>query len=150
METFPLFKVCFLQELHLDSPLVTLISSKNFFIEIVFFFPITYFSYLTYGHVEESTHFFLKQNFNSETVFFLVLSLVTVFDFALLCELQHRPRKTNLIVFLVLSFQKTWLKCMFLYLSPWPMILLFCFDFFGQNILFYIKENNLGIFLEFL
>ena len=30
------------------------------------------------------------------------------------------------------------------------MILLFCFYLFGQSILFYIKETNLGIFLEFL
>ena len=33
------------------------------------------------GHIEEHTHVLLQQNFNSETVFFFVLSLVTVFNF---------------------------------------------------------------------
>ena len=39
------------------------------------------------GQVEEHTHLSLKQNFNSETVFFYVLKgFVTLFDFAILCE----------------------------------------------------------------
>ena len=37
---------------------------------------------------------------------------------------------------------------MFSWLSPWPMILLFCFDIFVQNILFKIKETDLSVFLE--
>ena len=45
------------------------------------------------------THLFLQQNFFSETVFFFVLSLVTVLVFALLRELQNRRKTKNLIVF---------------------------------------------------
>ena len=91
-------KVCFLRDLRLDSPWVTLISSNNFFIEYISFSPIFFFI------------MDVRQNFISETVFFFVLSLVTVFDWALLCDLQNRPWKTNFIVFLVFSFQNTWLN----------------------------------------
>ena len=44
---------------------------------------------------------------------------------------------------------KHFVKCFFSWLSPWPLILLFCFDLFVENILFYITESDLSIFLEF-
>ena len=40
-------------------------------------------------------------------------------------------------------------RCIFSWLSLWPMILLFCFDLFVHNILFYIKETDLSIFSNF-
>ena len=36
-------------------------------------------------------------------------------------------------------------KCIFSWLSLRPMILLFCFDLFVQNILFYTIKTDLGI-----
>ena len=39
-------------------------------------------------------------------------------------------------------------KGIFSWLSPRPMLLLFCFDLFVQNILFKIRETDSSIFLE--
>ena len=56
--------------LRLDSPQVTLISSNLFFIENI------YCSHpKKFMKVEEHTHLFLKQNFNSGTVFFFIFVL---------------------------------------------------------------------------
>ena len=83
-----LFKARFLCELPLDSKWVTLISSKYFLIENISFSHI-FSSQWTQGHLEECSHLFLQPYFNSETVFFFVLSLVTEFDFAFLRKLQN-------------------------------------------------------------
>ena len=61
------------------------------------------------GYIENCTHSFSQLNFISGTVFFFILSLVTVFDFRLLCELQKKV-KNNLYCFLALSFQTHWLN----------------------------------------
>ena len=132
-----------------DSPWVTIISLNYFFIANIFFSPYVLFSLWTKCHIEELAHLFLQQNFNLETIFFFVLSLVTVFDLALLRELQNRPWTTKLIVFGVI-FSEHLVNCMFSWLSSRPMLVFFfCFDLFVQNILFYIKETDSSIFLEF-
>ena len=46
---------------------------------------------MVWGHIEKPTQLYFQHNFNAETVFFFALSLVTVFDFELLCDIQIRP-----------------------------------------------------------
>ena len=130
-----LFKVCFLRELRLDSPRVTLSFSLKIYIFLITFF-----------HNGPKA---IQQNCNSKAVFFFVLSLVTVFDFAVLRELQNRPWKTSFIGVFGVIISEHLVKCIFSWLSPWPMILLFVLTFFTKIFYFLLKKNYIGIFLEF-
>ena len=120
------------------------LSNPNFF-KIIFHwkisFPVFFSSKLTKGYIKECTHLFLQQNSNLETVLFFGVSFGTVFNFALLCELQNRPWKTNFIVVFFVIISEHLVKCFFSWLNPWPIIMFFfCFDLFVQFILFYIKK----------
>ena len=100
--------------------------------------------------ISSNCFFYWKQlNFISETVFFFVLRLVTVFDLALLRELQNRPWKTSCIVVFGVITSEHLVKCFFLMDLSMTYDTAFCFGLFVQNILFYINESVLSIFLEF-
>ena len=62
--------------------------------------------------------------------------------------LQNRRWKTFFLGG-VLSFQNTWLNVLFSWLSPWPMILLFCFDFLYKIIYFTLKNLIWAFSLNF-
>ena len=83
--------------------------------------------------------FILTAKLNSETVFFFVLnwSLSLSLNFSMSYQIDRVIVSEHLV------------KCIFSWLSPRHMILLGCFDIFVQNVLFYIKETDLSIFLEF-
>ena len=134
-----LFKVCFLRELPLDSPWVTLISSNYFFTQNVSFTNI-YFCIICLRQCRRKDTFDLKAQLYFRNAFFFFQSFSTVFNLALLRELQNRLWKLTFTVFIVLSFHNSGFECISSYVSPWPMILLFCFDMFGQNIHFTWKN----------
>ena len=70
-------------------------------------------------HIEECTHLFLEYNFNSEKeVFYCVLSWVTLFNFAVLCELQNSQWKIYFIAFLFLFILEHLVNFIFSWPSP--------------------------------
>ena len=93
--------------------------------------------------------FFLKVKLYFRYAFFFLKNFVTMFDLALLHELQIRPWKFAFSVFLVLSFHNTRLESFSSNFSPWPTILLFCFDILGQNNQFTWKNLIFAFSLNF-